>query len=112
MEDAVKTLGFYHSPDASKSDHVKEMIKKGIDWVNRTNTGKPPRRDTWMIFFTQLLPGTNWKLVAVVLTPKALQKYYQDLYYKIIPLLGVNRNIGKEWRTIPKKVPRDWSLGL
>ena len=103
LEDAVKTLGFYHSLDASKSDHVKKIIKKRIDYVDRTNTGKLPRRYASMSFFAQLLPGINRGLVAVVLTPKALQKYYQDLYYKILPLLGVNRNMGKEWRTLPER---------
>ena len=49
-----------------------------------------------MNFFAQLLPGIKLGLVVVVLTPKVLQKYYQDLYYKNLPLLGVNRNIGKE----------------
>ncbi len=39
LEDAVKMLGFYHSLDASKSDRIKELIKKGIDWVDRMNTG-------------------------------------------------------------------------
>ena len=66
----------------------------GMDCVDRTNTGKLPRRDAWTSFFAQLLPVINWGLVAVVLTSKALQKYYQDLYYKILPLIGVNRNIG------------------
>ena len=37
-----------------------------------------------MSFFAQLLPGINWGLVAVVLIPKDLQKYYQDLYYKML----------------------------
>ena len=57
LEDAVKMLGFYHSLDASKSDHVKEMIKKRISWADRTKTGKLPRRDAWMSFFAQILPG-------------------------------------------------------
>ena len=71
-----KYLAFtYHSLDAPKSDHVKETIKKGIYWVERMNTGKLPRRDAWTSFFVQLLPGINWGLVVVVLTPKALQKY-------------------------------------
>ena len=72
LEDAVKMLSFYHSLDASKSEHVKEMIKKGVDWVDRMSTGKLLRRDAWMSFFAQLLPGINWGLVAVVLTPKSL----------------------------------------
>ena len=79
------------------------MSKKGIDWVDRIDIGKLPMRDAWTSFFAQLLPGINWGLVAVVLTPKALQNYYQDLYYKILPLLGVNRNIGKGWRTLPER---------
>ena len=81
------------------------MIKQGIDWVVRTNTGKLPRRDPWMSFLAQPLPEINWGLVAVVLTPKTIQKYYKDLYYKMLPLLGVNRNIGKEWRTLPERYP-------
>ena len=105
-------LGFYHSLGASKSNHVKEMIKKGIDWVNRVKTGKLPRRDAWMSFFAQLLPGMNWGVVAVVLTPQALRRYYQDLYYKILPVLGVNRNIDKVWRTLLENSPRFWSPGL
>ena len=38
--------------------------------------------------------------MAVVITPKALQKYYQDLNYKILTLIGVNRSIGNKWRTL------------
>jgi hypothetical protein len=41
-------------------------------------------------------PGINWGLVTMVVTPEALQRYSQDLYYNIIPLPGVNRNIEKE----------------
>ena len=57
LEDTVKLLGFYHSLDASKSDHDKEMIKKGVDWVDRLNTGKLPVRYAWISFFARLLPG-------------------------------------------------------
>jgi hypothetical protein len=52
------------------------MIKKGFDWVDRMNTGKLLRRDAWMSVFVLLLPGINWGLEAVVLTTKALTKYY------------------------------------
>ena len=48
LEDAVKMLGFKNSLDASTSDHVKDIIKKGIDWMDMTKTRKLPRRDAWM----------------------------------------------------------------
>ena len=72
LEDAVNMLGFRHSLDASTNDHVKEMIKKGIDWVDRMNTVKRSTRDTWMSFSAKLLPGINRGLMTGVLTPKAL----------------------------------------
>ena len=65
-----------------------------------------------MIFFAQLLLGMNWKLAAVVLTPKALQKYNQDLYDMILTLPGMNRNIDKEWRTLPERYHGAWSPSL
>jgi len=74
-----------------------------VDCVDKMNTSKVPCRDAWMSFFAQILPGINWGLVVVVLSPKALQEEYQKLYYKMLPLLGVNRNISKEWRTLPER---------
>ena len=47
MEDAVKMLGFYYSLDAKKSEHVKGMVKKGIDWVDKMNTSKVLRTPPW-----------------------------------------------------------------
>ena len=67
------------------------------------DAGKLPRLDVWISFSDYLLTGINWGLMAVLLTPKALQKCYQDLYYNILPLLGVNRNIVKEWKTLPER---------
>ena len=53
--------------------------------------------------FTQLLPGIQQGLMTVILTPPKLKKSYNDMNYRILPLLGVNRNIGKEWRALPKR---------
>ena len=75
VEDAVKTLGFCHTLGASKINHVKLMIKKGTDWVDRMSTGKLLRRGVWMTFFAQLLQGITWGLVTIVFTPTALQQY-------------------------------------
>ena len=60
------------------------------------STRKLPRNDASIRFFAHLLPGINVGLVAFILTPKELQGLYQDLYCKMLTLLGINRNIGKE----------------
>ena len=103
LKDAVKMLGFYHALDPKEHPHVDAMVKKGVDWVDKIATGNLHPRDVWMGFFAQILPGINWGLVATVLHPQALQDAYQSFYYKLLPILGVNRNIGKEWRTLPER---------
>jgi hypothetical protein len=41
--------------------------------------------------------------VTVCLQPKKLDAMIQRIYARALPHLGVNRNIKKEWRTIPKR---------
>ena len=73
------------------------------------NTDNLLRRDVLTSFCVQLLLGIHWGLMAVLLTPKALQKYDQDLYYTILPLMGVDRSICKERRTLSERYHK---LGL
>ena len=40
-------------------------------------------------------------IVLVILLPLAIKKVVQSLYFKILPLLGVNRHIIKEWQMMP-----------
>ena len=79
------------------------MVKKGIDWVDKVATKNSRPREVWMDFFAQILPGINWGLVATVLKPEALQKAYQRFYYKLLPIMGVNRNIATEWKMLPER---------
>jgi hypothetical protein len=39
----------------------------------------------------------------VCLPPRKVDMLYQRLYEKALPLLGVNRKIKKEWRTLPER---------
>ena len=44
----------------------------------------------------------TWGLVAVVMEPKKLEEMMCGLYYRLLPLLGVNRNITTPWRMLPE----------
>ena len=59
LKDAVKMLGFYHSLNPEEHPHVKEMVKKGVNWVDKVSTRHLPPREVWMGFFAQILPGIN-----------------------------------------------------
>ena len=41
-----------------------------------------------------------WGLVATIIKPVKPEKIMQDVYFKILPLLKVNRNITKEYRLL------------
>jgi hypothetical protein len=50
----------------------------------------------------QLYPATiSWGLVTTVLPLATLEKKVQALYYKALPLMGINGNIKKEWWSLP-----------
>ena len=96
-------LGLIFAPVGGSSAHVDAMVGKGMDWADRLTAKPLQRRDAWLSFFMQLFPAISWGLVAVVLPPEALSKTLQSLYYKVLPLLGVNRCITTEWRAMPER---------
>ena len=53
--------------------------------------------------FQQLYPGIKWGMIAVIMPVKELEKKTGNLYYNMLPPLGVNRNIGKGWRMLPAR---------
>ena len=54
-------------------------------------------------FQLQLFPAMSWGLVTVCMQPMRLDAMIQRVYAKALPHLGVNRNIKKKWRTLPKR---------
>ena len=56
--------------------------------------------DAWLSFFMQLYPGISYGLASVVIRPSKLDELMNSLYYKILPLLGINRCIATPWRMI------------
>ena len=55
-------------------------------------------RDAWLSFYLRLYPGMVWGLASAIIKPAKLEQIMQGLYFKILPLLKVNRNITKAYR--------------
>ena len=47
-----------------------------------------------------LMPAMVFGLETVIMSPKKMEKLMQNLYFKVLPILGVNRHITKEWRML------------
>ena len=74
--------------------HIQAMKSKGIKWAGMQS-------DAWKSFFLELYPGMAYDLASVVLKPKKLDELMNNLYCKILPLLGLNLCINKVWRILP-----------
>jgi len=103
VTEASKMLGLHFAPCGNSKTHIEKMRQKGLDWVDCLNTKPLPRRDAWFSFDMQLFPAMSWGLVAVVMSPKKLEEMMQSLYYRVLPCLGINRCITKEWRMLPER---------
>ena len=102
VTESSKMLGVHFSPAGDSTSHIVNMREKGYKWVERLKTRPLPPRDAWFSFDNQLVHGLSWGLVTVILPPATLDYLIQKLYFKALPLLGVNRCITKEWRCLPE----------
>ncbi len=100
---ASKVLGVHFTPEGNSTAHVESCVQKGLNWVDHIHTRPLTRSDTWLSFQLQLFPAMSWGLVTVCMQPMRLDAMIQRVYAKALPHLGVNRNIKKEWRTLPER---------
>ena len=103
MTESSKELGFFFNPAGDGTHHQTEMKGKGLTWVDNIRTHPLPTRDAWLSFFLMLMPGMIWGLVVVNMAPEKLDKMMQASYFKVLPFLGVNRHITKEWQMLPER---------
>lgn len=103
VHDAEKMLGVYSSPSGDDSTHLQLKIIDRIEkWTNRTKNSHLPSKYAWVSYRFKLWPGVRYGL-ATLATPLAM---VVDLLstrdFHMLSFLGVNRNIKKGWRNIPR----------
>jgi hypothetical protein len=82
----------------NSSTHVEHMVQKGMVWIDCLRT-KP---NAWLSFYLQFFSGITRCLVTVCMLPVKLDKSFQRVYEKALPLLGVSCKIKKEWKSLPE----------
>jgi hypothetical protein len=99
---ASLTLGIWHAPSSRGTKHMKEMCSRGHNWVDRLCSRPLPHLEAWISFTHQLYPGMIWGLVTVVLLALELFATTRPVYFKCLPLLGIQSHIKLPWRTLPE----------
>ena len=97
ITELAKGLGFYFNVLGNgTSNHLSNMWEKGMTWIDKLGTEPFPTRDAYTSFFLQLFPGMTFGLAMVNMTRKKMEAMMRSLYFKLLPLPGVNRHITKE----------------
>ena len=103
VHESEKMLGVYSCPAGDDTKHLEvRVLDKVATWTARTRNGHLPSKLAWVSYRFKLWPAIRYGL-ATLATPLAVA---QDLlgvsYFHILSFLGVNRNIKKGYRTIPR----------
>ncbi len=96
-----KKLGVYCSPTGNFNTHVDNIIQKGLQHASCLKNHPIPPRDARKSVDLALIPKILYGGVAVTHSPGKLQKAFQNFYYNLLPQLGINRNITREYRMLP-----------
>ena len=100
--EATQTLGMLTCPTSDGYAHLTKMLAKGRQWAESIRSSILPYRDRWFSLYTQLFPSVHYGLVPLMTPPTVLEEAFMDMYYQLLPLLNVNRNITSDWRWLPQ----------
>jgi hypothetical protein len=90
-------LGIWFRPASQGTKHIAKMCQKGINWADRLYSRPLPYSKAWTSFSLQLFPGMSWGISTDVLSPRELYLATKPVYYRCLPLLGVQRHIELPW---------------
>ena len=98
--DAVKTLGVFHSPAGDHTYHLSQLHNRAYEWLNKIRNGQLPSGYVLMSYYQQLWAGLRYGLGALSNSYSSADSCLGKFDYLLLPYIGVNRNIKKEWRTL------------
>ena len=101
IDEAEQTLGVYHCPSGGHRQHLTTLGDRGTLWVNNMKNASLPSGSIMKSYQFQLWAGLRYGLGTLTNTIEAAEGCLSNIDTQLLPLLGVNRNITKDWRTIP-----------
>jgi hypothetical protein len=95
-------LGIWFGPASQGTKHIAKMCRKCNNWADHLYSRPLPHSEAWTSFLLQLFPGMSWGISTIVLSPRELYLATKPVYYRCLPLLGVQRHVELPWQTLPK----------
>ena len=102
-DEAMKMLGVWSCPAGLDGKHLEEIVIGKMDtWLARVRNGHLSAKLAWKAYKWKLWPGLRYGLATLGTRLYDLDGVLTKQQYEVLPLLGVNRNIRKHWRTLPR----------
>ena len=101
MHHCKETLGLWSCPAGTEDKQYGKITDHVEKWTSRTSNGHLTAHYAWVSYKLKLWPGIRYGL-STMATPLKVTVELLSLYnFRMLSSLGVNRNIKREWRTIP-----------
>jgi hypothetical protein len=93
VTESKKTLGIYDSPSGGNKGHLRFILNKATQWVNRMKNGHLPSHIAWIAYKRQLWPSLQNRLGTMTNDMEVADKLLNKTKYKTLNILGIFRNV-------------------
>jgi hypothetical protein len=98
---AEKALGVWSTVDGNDNEHLAQNITgRAKKWISKMKNGHLPACLGWVAYKFKLWPGVRYGLAMLAMPLEAAQRALQHVNFHLLPLLGMNRNVKWEWRSL------------
>jgi hypothetical protein len=107
---AEKALGVWLTVNGDDTEHLsKNVTGRFTKWASKMTNGHLPARLGWIAYKFKLWPGI-WHGLSTLTAPlSTAQDILRKENFRILPFLGINWNVKREWWTLH---PVFWGIGL
>jgi hypothetical protein len=96
-----KSLRVWSTMDGNNAKHTsKNITGRFISWTLKMANGHLPAHLGWITYKFKLWPGIQYRLATLAMPLETPQSVLQKENFKILPFLGINRNMKREWCTL------------
>ena len=102
--ESKKMLGVWSNPTGSDDKHLKEAILgRAGTWATRVGNSHLSPRLTWKAYRYSLWPALRYGLATLATPLEKINNILHKHEFEVLPMLGFNRHIKTEWRTIARE---------
>ena len=103
VHEPKEMLGVWGCPAGDDTKHLEEkVVGRVAKWITRTKNGHLPSKFAWVSYRFKLWAGVRYGLATLATPLSIAQELLRDSEFKMLSFLGVNKNIKREWRTLPR----------